>query len=246
MGQPCYPSPEWFDLAQSPRAGKGADLVVEHRCAGSAGETQVHQQAFSGERLVGWAAGSPFGKPHIVLNRTIAADAADLLGKADPAVAAATSIQVGGVTAGLLGLEAFARDGLAALTGGAPPVDIAIEAAQTPFGDAEAALRLHPDGRIETIPAAEADPDMAISGDWGDLALWSLEGEYLVWLITEERVRLAGDFHLIAYLEGFAVWPKHPAEQQWARQFHRLMSRYRRCRHHPEYGQAAQRCTLAE
>ncbi len=93
MGKAPYPSPEWFNPAQPPRARKKADLVVEHRCAGPSGEAHIHQQAFRSESLVGWAAGSPFGKPHIVLSRTIASDAADLLGKADPTVAAATSIQ---------------------------------------------------------------------------------------------------------------------------------------------------------
>lgn len=241
MEAASYPSPQWFDTAQTPRAGScsGADLVVEHRCAGAYGQAHIHQQAFRGDELVGWAAGTPFGEAHIVLHRTIAADAADLFGQADPAAAAATSIEVGGVEAGLFGFEGFARDGLAALTGGAPPVDIAVAAAASPFGDTDIALRLHADGRIETIASdsAEADPDMSISGDWGDFARWSLDGEYLVWLITEKRVRLSGDFHLQAYLEGFVLWPKTESEQQWAHKFHSLTSQYRRCRQHPQYQQ---------
>lgn len=235
-----YPSPEWFGNAPQ-RHHAAADLVVEHRCDAGGGETLVHQQAFLADELSGWSAGAPFGEPHIVLKRTLADDAGDLLGQRTPSeVAATTSVKVAGTSAGLFGFEGLARNGIAEATGGIPPVDVDVSAAAAPFGDVDVVLRLHSDGRVVTVERGDAEAELSLEGDWAEFLQWSLGGDHLIWLITEKRIGLKGDFWLITYADGFASWPKSRPEGHWADRALSLMTHYRRCRHHPEYKPAVQ------
>lgn len=235
-----YPSPEWFASAPQHHHA-AADLVVEHRCDAGGGETLLHQQAFAGDKLAGWQAGTPFGEAHIVLKRTLADDAGDLLEQRTPSqVAANTSVEVAGTTAGLFGFEGLARNGIAEATGEIPPVDVDVSSAAAPFGDIDIALRLHSDGRMETVERGDAEAELSLEGDWAEFLQWSLGDDHLIWLITEKRISLKGDFWLITYADGFAAWPKSRPETHWADRALQLLAHYRRCRHHPEYKPAVQ------
>lgn len=242
MAAARYPSPEWFAATDALPGDTKPDLVVEHQCEAAGGETLTHQQAFCNGRIASWSPGAPFGQPHLTLKRSLTNDAGDLLGLSTAACTAAnTAIEIDGVVSGVFGFEGFDRNGIVEMTGHLLPVDFCVTALDSPFGDAEAALRLYANGRIKTFAAGDAEADLTVRGTWEDLVQQSFNEEHLMWLMAEKRLKVTGDFYLLSYLNGFLAWPKTTAERQWAQQFHSLMSEYRQCRKHPQYRQDLER-----
>lgn len=235
MGPRRFGSPEWFESVPVPkRAPDEAALVVEHRATGPSGEMVVHQQIFDKNGLACWIPGRAASDVDLVLMRPSHIDAGDLLGLLPGSqIVEATMMTVGGRSTDPFGVGPIARPGLDLHTTGV--FDVGIEALDTPFGDVEAAIRLHPDGTQQTIPASESEPQITIRADWGDLVDWAHNDLLLGHLAIDDRVQIDGDLVLCSYAGGHIAWPKAPQDQQWSMRFCKALKTYCRHRHNPDY-----------
>lgn len=235
MGPRRFGSPEWFESVPVPKRHPNEPVfVVEHRATSQDGEEFIHQQVFDEGGLADWVSGRVFSATDLVLERPSHIDAGDLMGLLPGSqIAEATAMTIDERTTDLFGVGPISRPGLEEHATGV--FDMAIEAFDTPFGDIEAAIRLNADGTQQVILASEADSQIAISADWGDLVDWAHAALLLGHLAIDNRAQIDGDLVLCSYAGGHIAWPKAPRDQQWSMRFRQTLKTYRRHRHNPDF-----------
>lgn len=231
-------SSAWFDQLPVPLPNarpERSDFTVEHRGAAPRNNTVVHQQCFNNNELIAWIPGRATSSPDLTLIRSIDCDAGDLLGRL-PAIQIINDTKViikQNRQTCPLGITNTIRPGLAEA---APrTVDFTLEALSTPFGDAELAVRLNPDGTQILVEPSEADTDIALRLQWTALTEWLHTDASLGNLLTRGDLEIDGPFLKITYIDGHLSWPPTPQHRQHSQDFKTTMDTYHRLRHNPNY-----------
>lgn len=240
---PCLPAEQfgssaWFDRIPVPLPSGTPDpplFVVEHQTIDPHGETVVHQQIFSQNRLATWTPERATPEPDLTLARSSECDAGDLLGRLEATeVLMQTSVIVrGSQPTCLLGIANVSRPGLKEVTAGT--VDVHLTVARTPFGDAEFAIRLNPDGSQQVVRPSEADSDIALFLRWEALTEWIHTDSGLGHLINRGEIEFDGPMFKLSYITGHICWPRSPQHSQQSERFKTVLDVYAQLRHSSGY-----------
>lgn len=231
-------SPAWFDQLPTliPKAlPEHADFVVEHRATTPQNKIVVHQQHFNNGQFVAWIPGRAAPSPDLTLIRSTDRDAGDLLGRL-------TATEIFNNTAVItkqhhqtcpLGITNITRPGLAEVA--TRTVDFTLEVLSTPFGDAELAVRLNPDGTQFLVKPSEADTDITLRLQWPALTEWLHTDTSLGNLNTRGDIEIDSPFLKNTYIDGHLSWPPAPQHQQHSQAFKTAMDTYQQLRQTPTY-----------
>jgi len=231
-------SPAWFDQIPVPLPSEVPDrphLVVEHHAIASQNRTVIHQQIFNQNKLVGWIPGQAKANSDLILNRSIDCDTGDLLGHLPATeIIAKTSVVIGNnVQTCAVGITNVSRPGLEEVAAGT--VDIRFDVLHTPFGDAEIAIRLNPDGSQRLVKPPEANSDITMRLRWPALTEWLHTDTDLGHLVGNGEIEFDGPVLKLSYIEGHISWPRSPQDRQQSERFKKTMDTYTRLRLSPDY-----------
>ena len=230
----AFATPEWFEQIPVPSPGAipgQPDFIVEHRATTPDGETVVHQQLFRGSELVAWVPQRARPHPHLTLVRPIDCDAGDLLGRLTATeIINNTTVLIGQHNATCpLGITGASRPGLEKF---APrTLDVGLVVNATPFGDAELAIRLNPDGTQHLVEPPDADPEISLQLRWPALTEYLHSDTHLGNLLNRRELKVDGPFRMLTYIGGHLSWPRTPQGQLHSQQFKAAMDTYHQLRH---------------
>ena len=233
-----FGSPIWFEqlpILLPNEIPNHPQLVVEHQTALPDFRTIVHQQVFNNNGLVAWLPGKIALCADVTLRRSIECDMGDILGRLSSSeVVIDTSVLVNeNWETCALGIANATRPGLEEVTSGT--VDLRLEVYDTPFGSAEFAIRLNPDGTQRLIASTEANSDIAILLNWTTLTEWLHTDTGLGHLMSNGAIEFNGPMFKLSYIEGHLTWPRPPKDHQQSERFKELMDIYSRLRLSPNY-----------
>lgn len=228
----------WFDQISMPLPSELPDpprFIVEHRAVNTNNRMVVHQQLFSQGRLASWVPGRATQETNLILIRPTDCDFADLLGQipAGDVLAQTVVMMRGHQPTCALGIANVRRPGLQEVTSGT--VDVRLEVSGTPFGDAESAIRLNPDGSQHFVVPSEADSDITLALRWDALTEWIHSDTGLGHLIGSGDIGFDGPMFKLSYIEGHLCWPRHPHDDQQRHRFKAAMDTYAQLRHSPGF-----------
>lgn len=232
-------TPAWFEQAPVPLPDKAVpdrfDFAVEHRASTPGNHTVVHQQLFNKNKLAAWLPGRAVPNPDLILIRSADCDAGDLLGLLTATeIINNTAIIIGqGHETCPLGISNVNRPGLEEAA--TRTVDLALDLLATPFGDAELAIRLNPDGSQHPVNPAEADADIALQLPWPTFTEWLHTDTRLGYLIARGDIKFSGSVLKLTYIEGHLSWPATPQHQRHSQNFKKAMDTYQQLRQAPLY-----------
>lgn len=228
----------WFDQISMPLPHELPDpphFVVEHRAINTNNRVVVHQQLFCQGRLARWVPGQATQEANLILIRPIDCDAADLLGRIPAADVLTQTVVIlrGHQPTCALGIANVRRPGLQEVTSGT--VDVQLELSGTPFGDAESAIRLNPDGSQHIVAPSESDSDITLLLRWDALIEWIHTDTGLGHLIGSGDIEFDGPMFKLSYIEGHLSWPRHPHDDQRRHLFKATMDIYAQLRKSSSY-----------